>query len=516
MSAASARAARAFVAAACLVTLTAAAQAPNASDSSTAAITSDTAWSALYLADLDSLRAFIAANHPGVVDNRNLDFARTLETAYDEAIRDTSRITSYSSYAIALARFGNRFQDAHLNVAGTRPIGEVREAGIYAVYRAGGFMVAEADERYGLLAPALLGATVLGCGPLDVRQVFASRVLTWRGRPSVEADWHAWAPLLFVDYGPPTPPAPESCRFAIGDRTLELPLQWKAASDTTVRDKLLELTSIPDRTLSIERLDSAKTVWVNLSTFHVNGEKEVARMRALIDSLRAMLKATPKRSLLVLDLRGNQGGSSVWGDEIAQLLFGQQWLRQARAWLNDGVYTEWRVSAFNVLAIDGMIEQIETRHGAEGDNAKRMRTFRDSMAAALSRGDSLYGEKRQRRNIRKPAATKVPGRIVVLTSASCFSACLDFLDIVRLHPQVVHAGQTTGVDTHYMENWGTRLPSGLISIGYPMKVYRNRRREHNESYVPTALYEGDISDTETVRAWISRNYGVGQVARRGR
>jgi hypothetical protein len=38
-----------------------------------------------------------------------------------------------------------------------------------------------------------------------------------------------------------------------------------------------------------------------------------------------------------------------------------------------------------------------------------------------------------------------------------------------------------------------------------MKVYRNRRREHNEPYIPHALYEGDITDTRTVRDWIVRN-----------
>ena len=506
MTAAVATAARALAAAACLVALTAAAQAPAPTDSTSESVAPDTAWGAIYHADLDSLRAFIAANHPGAVDARNPDFVRTLETAYEEAVRDTSRITTYAAYAIALARFGNRFQDAHLNIGGTRSLGEIREAGIYPVYRAGGFMVAEVDARYGLLARALLGATVLGCGPLDVRQVFASRVLTWRGRPSVEADWYTWAPLLFTDYGPPTPPAPQSCRFAIGDRTVEIPLQWRQADASAVHEKQLALTSMPARGLAVERLDDSTAIWVHLPTFAVDGEEPVARMNAMLDSLRRALEATPKWTLLVFDLRGNEGGSSRWGDEIAQIVFGKRWVTQASAWLGDGVFTEWRVSPFNVQAIGGLVEQIESRHGADSDEAKRMRAFRDSMAAALVRGDSLYGEKQRRRNLKKPASARLPGRIVVLTSASCYSACLDFLDRLRLHRAVVHVGQTTGVDTHYMENWGTRLPSGLVAIGYPMKVYRNRRRAHNEPYAPHVPYEGDISATETLRAWIMRTY----------
>jgi hypothetical protein len=99
----------------------------------------------------------------------------------------------------------------------------------------------------------------------------------------------------------------------------------------------------------------------------------------------------------------------------------------------------------------------------------------------------------------------VPGAVVVITSASCFSACLDVLDVVRLHPAVVQVGQTTGVDTDYMENWGWPLPSGLSQIGYPMKVYRNRRRANNEAYAPDVRRD-DLHDDEAVRRWVLAGY----------
>jgi hypothetical protein len=462
----------------------------------------DTVWSELYRADLDSLRAFIASNHPGAVDPANPEFARTLSSAYEEAVRDSALVTNYAAYAIALARFGNRFQDAHLKITGTRSLGDVREAGIYPVYRSGGFVVAEADGRYGPLAPAMRGATVLGCGREDAAQIFTSRVLSWRGRSSIEADWHRWAPLLFADYGPPTPPAPASCRFAIGDRVIEIPLQWQTAPASAVRQKHRALTSGPLRDFGVERHDGGRMLWVNVPTFGVDGEERVAAMKALLDSLRAALASTPSWSMLVFDLRGNEGGSSRWGDEIARIVYGDRWLAQAHAWLSDGTWVEWRVSPYNLTAIDGIVEQLEGRHGANSDEAKRMRTFRESMAAALERGDSLVGTPRKRRNVKPPAATKLPGRVVLLTSASCFSACLDFLDRMRLHPAAIQVGQSTGADTDYMENSGARLPNGLVSIGYPMKVYRNRRRAHNEVYRPQRPYEGRIEDTKALRAWL--------------
>src|SRR5215207_4380191 len=40
------------------------------------------------------------------------------------------------------------------------------------------------------------------------------------------------------------------------------------------------------------------------------------------------------------------------------------------------------------------------------------------------------------------------------------------------HPAVVQVGQTTGVDTVYMETWTEGLPSGLAEVSHAMKVFR--------------------------------------------
>lgn len=66
-------------------------------------------------------------------------------------------------------------------------------------------------------------------------------------------------------------------------------------------------------------------------------------------------------------------------------------------------------------------------------------------------------------------------------------------------------GQTTGVDTGYMENRGWPLPSGLTVVGYPMKVYRDRRRANNAAYPPDVRRD-DLADQEDVRRWVLAHY----------
>jgi len=63
-------------------------------------------------------------------------------------------------------------------------------------------------------------------------------------------------------------------------------------------------------------------------------------------------------------------------------------------------------------------------------------------------------------------------------------------------------GKTTAADTLYMERRHLKLPSGLAEIWFPIKVYRNRQRGHNEPYSPDIKYPGDLQDTANLKKWI--------------
>lgn len=456
-------------------------------------------WARTYLSDLTAARDTIAADHPGMLDDQNPAFRATMRSAYAEAERAMSAVNDYDSYRTALTRFINRFQDAHLGISFKKPYESLQEAGIVMVRRGDKFIVDEADTRY---PRDLKGATLESCDGEAARKHFERRVLSWRGRPSVEADWQTLAPILFVDYGPPTPRVPKSCRFIAGGLTIDVALQWTPASQERV-SAILNRSANANRELSLSR--DGDVVWVSIPTFAVNDEKSIADMRALIDSLKREVEGRKDWRLLVFDLRGNQGGSSVWGQQIASTVFGEEWTNRAIRWLRDGVYTEWRVSPDNVNAVAGNARQAEERHGVDSDEAKSMRRFHEQMSAALARGEPLFSKPSQRSDVKPPEPVALPGKVVVVSSSSCFSACLDFLDFMLVHPAVVQVGQTTGVDTVYMENWGKPLPSGLAQIGYPMKVYRNRRRGNNEPYVPSARFDA-LDDTDALRRWIVESY----------
>lgn len=92
-------------------------------------------------------------------------------------------------------------------------------------------------------------------------------------------------------------------------------------------------------------------------------------------------------------------------------------------------------------------------------------------------------------------------RVYVVTDSACASACLDAMDLWKALG-VIQVGRETSADTLYMEVRAERLPSDLVWAVVPTKVYRGRLRGDNEAYRPDHVYNGDMSDTDALQAWI--------------
>jgi len=97
----------------------------------------------------------------------------------------------------------------------------------------------------------------------------------------------------------------------------------------------------------------------------------------------------------------------------------------------------------------------------------------------------------------------ISGRVYLLTDGECASACLDFADLVRRLPGVIHVGQPTSADAIYIDNTYQELPSRLARVGYSMKVFRNRVRENNEWYEPEVRWPGGEMSDDAVAKWIA-------------
>lgn len=147
--------------------------------------------------------------------------------------------------------------------------------------------------------------------------------------------------------------------------------------------------------------------------------RDAGRARRLVAALR-----------IVLDLRGNGGGSSDWLRQIAEALWGPTVLELLPS---QDIHVDWRGSPANLAAMEQAYAQQKTGETLSPEMRNWFETVMAGLGAALQRDDGLWHqpardgeeEPRQYRTVPSPLS----GPVYLLTDASCRSACLNAVDL---------------------------------------------------------------------------------------
>lgn len=166
---------------------------------------------------------------------------------------------------------------------------------------------------------------------------------------------------------------------------------------------------------------------------------------------------------------------------------------------------DWRASPGNARFLGrAMRDRARRNFGEDSDQAHELEALGERIRLAFEAGEPFY---RESFDTDAPAAVEsepVTAKAFFLTDNACFSACLDFADLLLSIPGVVHVGKETRADAIYIDNRSERLPSSLGYLGFSMKVYRWRPRGHNETYVPTHIWTGPMDSDKALETWVVR------------
>lgn len=459
-------------------------------------------WSVTLRQDAQALHDDIAANHPGPVNRLDPGFRRRNDAQLGIALKRARDARTYADYFFALREYVSSFNDGHVSIGafGNTP-SDYRWPGFLTRYDARGrISVVFSDD------PARLpvGARLLGCDGRSAEQYAKSTLGKMWGRWELASQRLNWGGLLFLDEGSRYIPHARTCRFAVQGRERKVALKWRPTAGKELRT--LDRAALPPRLardFQTRALDDGIR-WYSIPSFDADpGTSAGKALPPMIAAMRAERLALAAAPGIVLDLRGNGGGSSDWSRQIAQALWGRAALAKLPL---DRSYVEWRVSPANLDSIRRSYAR--QRQGAA--LSPEMRTWFETvisgLEAALGRGDRLWREPdeapaREQISVREPPPPPLHGPVYILTDSSCASACLDAVDLWRALA-AIHVGQTTSADTLYMDVRQLRLPSGIGAVSMPMKVYRGRRRGSNQPAVPTYAFPGDVADTPSVEQWI--------------
>lgn len=456
-------------------------------------------WAAAATQDIRAGHAEMLASHPGPVNDDDPSFMAIAERAYAEALDRASNIDSRAGYNAVLLGYTAHFRDGHFALYGAeRGASDPRWTGFIAAWRPNmGYVIADANPAHEILN----GASILACDGIPMKQFMDQHVFAFSPHKPDQDSYrvsNAWQ--LFVDDENPLAPPAQTCRIELpGGEVAQLALTWQPIPDGFHTRAFASARSIGQRQTVLREVQPG-VFWISVPHFNPD-EAEAARIKETFEQIRLRQTELRNARAIVIDSRGNNGGSSAFANDLAEALWGKDYL----LWQHrDASATEhYRVSPGNLSHFENITDLLHKRGQSELVE-KWLKPLIEGLRSALAAGDTWYSRagSLEADTERVPTENPVDAPVYMLSMDSCASACLDLHDLILGLEGTTHIGFPTRSDTNYLEVRQGALPSGHGAYVIPTKVWRGRKRPNNGFYEPAHRYERlDWSD-EAVTAWV--------------
>jgi len=452
------------------------------------------AWKELAQSDLDFIRQELNTLYISAVFPDGPAFRQRITASYDVAMQEVAQVRDFGGYRAALGRFVHSMEDDHVGISFTLAQTGFAWPGFMAVYQGRRFLTAASDG-----ATVADGQEITACDGVPMAD-WSRRVATYEGGfPGLVRTHGAMARAIFVDRGNPFVTRPAQC--TIGGRSVAL--AWRPISAVDYASKIRAQPTTRQREASITPF-GADGAWVRMGYFYRGDKQEADAFHRLI----ADAAGLRQKKVIVLDVRGNGGGTYDWFMGLLRGLYGQTYADHfARARLAIVPVTR---AHERVVALYGQYHSMEDAFRSPVDSATEWDPEDRGLKRATAAGSPYF----------RPAGTPPPGptgpapgnpvkaKVYVLTDAGCGSACIAFVDELKRIPGVTQIGTDTGVDSRTGTPISVDLPSGNGQLTVAVMTRLGRERDDNVPQRPTHEFFGDIRDTAAVRHWIQNEVRV--------
>lgn len=457
----------------------------------------NTDWKEAAVGDIEAMHRTLLENHPGAVDPENPEFATQLETAFRSAMERAEEVNSSAGYFYALRSFTTPFHDEHLKVGFfAAPDRTMNWPGfVVGSDGEGNIVVIRRDDES---APPT-GSKLIACDGVDVEEFIQTSLQPYIGNWALPSKRPGDAPFLLIDSANPFVKRPSVATFEIDGERREFELEWRLLSDDMLNE-IVNATEPETRNKTEWRVLEDGTIWISIASFNIADPAVKTANAALVEKIRngrAQIESAPA---LVIDVRGNDGGSQSSAIEIAQAIWGDDYIQRVRPRIER---VDWRASAENVAALGQFLPMLKQAFGESSETYMEMATLQVKMEEALARGQDYCSVEKDYPSPVDADPLPVPAQTFFLNDHSLVSAGLDFADIVLAIPGVVQIGRETAGDTRYLDIRQQALPSGRAQLVFPVAAHRGRVRGDNQSYSPVHYWKGSIADTPALEKWVA-------------
>ena len=447
--------------------------------------------------DVEAAYRLLRDNHPGAAPElHDLEFQQRLKNAHTLALKRAGTVTSYQGYLFVLAGFATDMGDKHIWSRPTFVVNLPRWAGIIVSKRGDAWTVTDTEPDQS----TILGASLISCDGEAVQDLARKNIGGFHAVWSIGAQQIQNAPWLLIDEGNPFITRPKACVFELNAQRQTVTLDWVRIKRENLLPRVKKAIGAGAAGFGVRRVGQG--YWIALQDLLSD------HARAVVKEVEEQKTALREAPFVVLDLRGNGGGSSVMGRQIAASLLGEAAadgrLGPATEAACGGPDGSWRASEGNIKHLEFMqTYPLVVRGGPEIQ--KMLRDTLHDARAARAQGKTFSATiDCPVEPSKPPAATQPPslmkGRLILLTDNLCFSSCLSVTDDFRTLG-AFHIGQTTDAATRYVDVREQYLPSGYAIFSTLESVDPGSPREVGPFH-PALTYDGDIADTAALETWV--------------
>jgi len=449
-------------------------------------------WREITRGDIEAAYQLLIEDHPALSQTINdTAFRARLDAGRALALQRAEQVQTIEGYFATMAGFANVAGDKHIWWRSPYMASTVNWPGLIMTRRGGSYVVFSHDGA--TEGESLVGAVLRSCDGVSADDFAAAKLGGFSAVWSVEAQRIQRAPTLFIDSGNPFVLRPSECRFQRDRRTIVHTLQWREVARMELAALVRPALNRGAAGYGVRSFNGG--MWISLQGL----DDAAAPVVAAVREQQTALRAAP---IVVLDMRGNGGGNSDYGTQIARALFGEARFNHQYNGGGEDCSTVWRVSPRNLATMRSYVSRF----------AESNPDFSRGMQEMVERGERAAAEGREftgpvtcgsdRAADGTPPSQASAGRIVLLTDNTCFSSCLIVADMFR-RLGALHVGQATDAATHYFEVREERLPSGL-SFFSTLQAFSPMTPAQMGPYEPELRYDPDIANTEALEAWIVR------------
>jgi hypothetical protein len=442
------------------------------------------AWQSLTLADLEAIRNGLYQDHPGFAPSvGDQALVNAEQTSFRTASAMLSKVQEFHGYRAVLDAYTNGIGDEHIFSRAVLTSPSLQWPGFIVALQGSQWIASETLPDSGVVN----GAVLESCDGISPERLALDRIAVFRTPWKLPAQRISNAAWLLVDDGNPFVRRPVSCSFQGG---LSKTLSWRAISRRELTERQNRATGLAAPRFDVRHAADG-SLWLG-----------VGEMSTRINSLLHDLKNNPERAskapYIVVDVRGNAGGDSNFGNELERLLFTPEAVAELDRKTSAVTQSHWRTS----LSIE---EDLRNTAGNEPENRGWLLELADSLRKARAAKQEFepplpkgsLGVTRPH----PPSADPAKARVIVLTDSNCFSSCLVFVRRLRALG-AAQVGWSTNISTNYLSGRFVKLPSGLSTMLY-MRTFDTGDLPELAPLDPIQVFRGLLSDDPKVQAWIA-------------